>query len=364
MLLLVAGLSLSGCSRVAGSDLTRTFEHTTPVYDVDQIYPSMGGPEYTNKSLELLGEVDPELLWITGYEAVMVAPDGKSQKSQEFMCHNTLTIHRGLDDHRKLFGSVPYGTRRLFTLSQGQYEVELPEGFGIPVVSSERLMLQSQVLNLNESAIGEKVRHKVKTRFVRESERAGQMKPLCMFPSGIGVRVGDPDSARMPDDPVLGCAVPADDGSPGRNLKGEVTTGHWLVRPGRDERYSDLGHHFPFDTTVHYIAVHVHPFAESFEFRDRTTGESLWTARAQQSEGSIGLKSLTHYSSKEGIPVYRDHEYEIISVYNNTTDQDQTAMAFMFFYVLDTGFSPPTSEALARSHERFLDFNKPPAMLR
>ena len=31
----------------------------------------------------------------------------------------------------------------------------------------------------------------------------------------------------------------------------------------------------PYDTTVHYIAVHLHPFAESLELIDLTTGKNV-----------------------------------------------------------------------------------------
>lgn len=363
-LLLAVAISAWTLSLGRPDPSANTVELITPVYDVDQLFLSMRGPEYTNKNLSLLPNEAPELLWVTGYEAIMVAPDGETQKSQQFMCHNTLTIHRGLDEHRKLFGARPYGTRRLFTLSQGQYEVEMPKGFGIPLVSTERLMLQSQVLNLNEDHIGQKVRHKVKAHFLRDTEAKQEMTPLCMFPSGIAVRIGDPDAAEMPNDPELGCAVPADDGSSGKLLSGHDGTGHWILREGRDERLTNLGKHFPFDTKIHYIAVHLHPYAESFEVRDRTTGESLWTAKASQTPGSIGLDSLTHYSSEEGIPVFKDHEYELVSVYNNTSGKEQTAMAFMFFYVEDKGFHRPTEETLARSDESFCNPDRPASMLR
>ncbi|MGE4605458.1 MAG: hypothetical protein AAEJ52_01805 [Myxococcota bacterium] len=45
---------------------------------------------------------------------------------------------------------------------------------------------------------------------------------------------------------------------------------------------------------------------------------------------------MTHVSSADGIPIYRDHEYELISTYNNTSGVDQDAMATMFLYVRAT----------------------------
>ncbi|MFP8878739.1 MAG: hypothetical protein VCE43_04375 [Myxococcota bacterium] len=45
---------------------------------------------------------------------------------------------------------------------------------------------------------------------------------------------------------------------------------------------------------------------------------------------------MTHVSSADGIPIYRDHEYELISIYNNSSGVDQDAMATMFSYVRAT----------------------------
>ena len=51
--------------------------------------------------------------------------------------------------------------------------------------------------------------------------------------------------------------------------------------------------------------------------------------------------------------VYADHQYELISKYNNTTDVDSTAMAFMFCYVEDPYFKKPSSEELAKRTNEF-----------
>src|SRR5690606_35821517 len=56
------------------------------VYEVDAVYKSMQGPHSTEQ-VHLEESDEPELLWIVGFEAVMVEPDGKTQVSQEFMCH-------------------------------------------------------------------------------------------------------------------------------------------------------------------------------------------------------------------------------------------------------------------------------------
>ena len=91
----------------------------------------------------------------------------------------------------------------------------------------------------------------------------------------------------------------------------------------------------PFDTTIHYISVHLHPFAESLELRDLTTGKSVFKSMATNSTGSIGLDHVEFYSGTEGIPLYKDHEYTLISVYDNDSGEQQDAMAVMFLYMRD-----------------------------
>ena len=42
-----------------------------------------------------------------------------------------------------------------------------------------------------------------------------------------------------------------------------------------------------------------------------------------------------------GIPVFRDHEYALISTYNNTSGEDQDAVAIMYFFLHDKSFQMP-----------------------
>ncbi len=97
----------------------------------------------------------------------------------------------------------------------------------------------------------------------------------------------------------------------------------------------------PFDTTLHYVAVHMHPYAESVELRDVTADRSIFKSHARNLSGEIGLANVEYFSSIEGVPVYKDHEYELISVYDNTTDEDQDSMAVMYAYFLDQNYQGP-----------------------
>jgi hypothetical protein len=101
----------------------------------------------------------------------------------------------------------------------------------------------------------------------------------------------------------------------------------------------------PFDTKVHYIAVHLHPFARSLELRDLTDGRVIFKSRVRAARNRIGIESVDYLSSKEGIPVYKNHEYELVSIYDNTTKENVDSMAVMFLYVEDKEFRKPAAGA-------------------
>ena len=121
-------------------------------------------------------------------------------------------------------------------------------------------------------------------------------------------------------------------------------TGHWYVPPGRHVyRYKvkNIANSVLFDTRAHYIGAHLHPFGESLELLDLTTGESVFKSVAENLPDRIALDYITHYSSVEGIPIDPDHEYELVAVYNNTTGGDVDSMAVMYMYLEDTNRPRP-----------------------
>ncbi len=349
---LVAGSALYlATPQLIRADQASRMEYLTPSVLVQGIYPSMLGPENTDTNVRLLEAEQPELLWVTGYRADMVGPASNEPRSPEFMCHNTFSIHDSVDDHAKVMGSGYYLTRRLFTLSQGQSELDFPKGFGIPVSSAERFMLQSQVLNLRQDRIGTEVRHRVRTNFVPDREAAQPMKALTLIDFGIALEVVDEQAREMPNNP-LSCAGDAG-GQPTFHRGDKEMTAHWKVKPGKEKRVTQLQRPFRFNTTIHYIAVHLHSHAESLELWDKTANRSVYKALCKPTDDLQGLAEVGHYSSEQGIPVYADHEYELISHYNNTSNQEQTAMAFMFCYAADPYFQKPDAAGLAQRSDEY-----------
>ncbi len=330
--------------------ITRTVDIYSEVFVVDRKYRSMMGP--LDKVEGSLSDADPpELLWITGYRAVMVEPEGEAVLPQEFMCHANLNLD--MDAHRARFGWKKTASRRLFTLSQGQSEVRFPPGFGIPIASDEKIGVEMQVLNLNVEGEPFSVRHKVTVEYVRDADLTQPMKPLFMKAATGLVSLGDERAHYQVAEPDPtqhgeGCMV-------GERAAGKVWTddngrefsGHWVVEPGREENHTLVTEslRLPFDTTVHYIAAHVHPFAESIALRDLTTGETVFSSKAHNFTDRIGLSRVEYYSSVEGFPVYADHEYELVNIYDNTSGEEQDSMAVLFIYALDQEFERPAELA-------------------
>lgn len=346
VLLVLLGLFGAGC-QLDAADRASSLSFHSPPFQVADLYPSMLGPIYENFELKL-EDGKPELCWVTGFEADMVGEDIQERKSQEFNCHNTLSYqHSGAKQRAFLGAPTAYGSRRLFTISQGQRKVEFPEGFGIPLISTQKLALQSQILNLHEERIGEKVRHSVRVHYKRDRELKRPMTPLMLVEFSIAVPIESTDSPTLQEARALrpGCDVNAG-GNPIMELWGEKVTTHWYVPPGRDVRTTYMGNPFEVDSRIHYFAAHVHPYLKSFELWDVTTKKRVIRVKGEQADDTTELTRLTSVSNAKGIPVYRDHEYMLRSIYDNTSSEPVTAMAFAFCYLEDKQFRKPTPELI------------------
>jgi len=323
----------------------------SPPYRIEKKYRSMLGP-YAQQEVFLVESETPELLWITGYETEVVDAADGSDVSQEFMCHANLDFEprEYMDTFRMRHGV----SGRVFTLSQGQQRIAFPDGFGLPILSTQPFQLTTQVLNLNLEDPDLTVRHRVRIEFVRDREVPPErpMKPLYQaavqgFKSledhGIHYGLGLEHVGSEEHGPGCGVGMAAVTSAEETDPLGQRFTSHWVVEPGREENRSLVTRflNLPWDTTAHYIAVHLHPFAESLELIDRTTGETVFRAEVDPADGKIGIDRVDYLASAEGIRLYQGHEYELVSVYENTSVESQDSMAVMYMYLLDHGFRRP-----------------------
>ncbi len=318
-------------------------------YRVDRIYRSMTGPASVRRfSFDPQGP--PRLVWITGYRAEIVGPDQQTM-SPEFMCHSNLDFTDGKEHADKLRGGSRT-VRRIFTASQGQMAIAFPEGFGLPVLSNERFDLTTQVLNLNAQQQRFDVRHKTTLEFVMDEDAGREMKPLYQFALQSMVLLDGPDGfPGVPEGTGHGtsCAVgvAAMGETPIDDAFGRKFAAHWVVEPGRHVYHTPVTKMVKIpaeSTTVHFIAVHLHPFAESLELRDWTTGETVFKSRARNRDQSIGLRHVDSFASEEGLVLYSNRGYELIATYDNTSGEPQDSMAVMYLYAADPVFRNPLEE--------------------
>lgn len=327
----------------------------SPVYRIEEKYRSMLGP-YAQQDVYLVESAQPELLWVTGYETEVVNAADGSEISQEFMCHANLDFEPR--SYMQTFGMQHGVSGRVFTLSQGQQRIDFPDGYGVPLVSSQPLQLTTQVLNLNLEDPDLQVRHRVTIEFVRDREVPAErpMKPLyqaavqglkSLEDQGIHYAVAADVADPMVHGSSCGVGMAAVPEAEAVDPLGRKFTSHWVVEPGREVNHSLVTEflNLPFDTTAHYIAVHLHPFAESLELIDRTTGETVFRAKVDGADGRIGIDRVDYLESAEGIPFYKDHQYELVSVYDNTSGEAQDSMAVMYLYLLDKNFRRPDLSA-------------------
>jgi len=339
-----------GTDPVAPTPSVHTKTIVSQPYTIDRKYSSMRGP-YGFDDVVLLESETPELLWIVGYRTTVIDADGAAPMSQEFMCHANLDFEP--TEYAARFPTAPPVSGRIFTLSQGQQSIQLPPGFGVPVTSDLPITLVTQVLNLNiEKPEDLQVRHRVEIDFVRDSEVDGEMIPLFQgavegFKAlGEARFYGFDDHEVDPDLMGAGCSpgMAAVGGETDDDVLGQQFTAHWVVPPGREVNVTNVTRFLglPYDTTVHYIAVHLHPFAESLVLRDATANQTVFAAHVTPARGRIGIERIEHFESVEGVKLFVDHQYELVSTYDNTSDADADSMAVMYMYLRDQKFQRPS----------------------
>ncbi len=337
-------------------------EGDSKAHTIDRVIKSMFGPSSTQR-VALGSTTAEELVWLRGAHAEIIDAKNGKVESPEYLCHAHIKYNNRVLSHRernKLFGGTTHQNSKLIHLVQGGTSIDLPEGFGMPVLTYEPLQFHAMVISNNPVAEAKELKVRSRFDFVRDEDLKEPLLPLAR--TGISLKVpvfgenNEPEQAKKALAAHKNAALkPASSGECALPEHDEKTVGvtriegkkgedafsyHWLVPPGKQVyRYQDpKGLNVPFDTTVHYLHVHLHAYAESLEIRDVTANKTLFTSRATNYKDRIGIKSLTHFSSKEGIKVYKDHKYELIATYNNTTDRPVDAMAIAYLFYHDKTF--------------------------
>lgn len=328
----------------------------SPDFYIDTLYRSMEGPYNSTEfylednPLNLFCSVyKPKLAWLTGYR-VELYNDKNELVSADFLCHNNLNI--------SIKNTLPWLSKtlgtdtRIFTLTEGQTELKLPHGFGVPVLSNQRLRVDFQVLNHNMLPISLRLKHRIIIEYVWDDDLTEAMTALyqqsVFITKQISGPIGhyneipqNPDSVlnTLEQDPKTCCSSPSFNGlydfDPFQDRYGRKYTGHWIIDDSLETLTTDVTRMLLLteDARVHFISVHVHPFCESLELLDDSTNQIIYKASTKNFKDKIGLSKISYLSSPEGILLSQNHPYTLRSVYNKTDSARHTAMATMFLYL-------------------------------
>ena len=320
-------------------------------YRLDKIYRSMEGPMSIQSGIHLAAREKSGVQWVTGLEAQVVDATEQKPISQEFFCHSNLTFaeHGGttLNQYNQRFGGQTHLDWRLFTLVPGRLAIEFPQGFGLPIPLDASLDYVTMSLNLNARDHVVNVRMRTKVHTIAADQPGAPTKALfrralyVLRPHGDSADMGPACMANAGMQHVgAGCAefskVNLPEGSTARN-PGAGLMNHWIVPPGHHAYTTEITPqlNLPFDTTIHYATIHVHPFARGMELRDLTTGRTIFRLNSQDWPDRVGVAHVDEFKSIEGVPILRDHRYALTAEYDNTSDSKTDAMAILYLYLLE-----------------------------
>ncbi len=335
---LVAGvlvLSFAACApavpaeEVISGVVIKTMTAETDPLAIDAIYHSMEGP-WQRVRLDPTG-----IGWITRFRTDVIDATTGERLGDEFFCHSQLQLAT---------------TARLAVAATGIEEIRFPAGFGLPIeeiVSDldapwNEISMLGMVLNNHGTPRDRDVKLRFTIDYVEPGNYGGggiQKLHIASIPVVPNLEHDAEDSG----DWERGATIVLS----GENLDPvglpETTTGkpgHWMVPPGKQvirQRYRNL---IGINTRVHYGLVHMHNHGVSMKLTDLTDNVVLWETTLEYEDSErVQIRKITPYSSEEGFLLRPDHEYEIESVYSNTTSEPVDAMAVMYLY-----HHPPNGE--------------------
>ncbi len=321
-------------------------------YRIDRIFESMQGPYSVHSPIDLPelaesggggggGQRAAKVTWVRGITTQVVDDASLSPADQGLFCHSNLELMLNADtaaSREAMLGVSADGMdSRLFTLVPGRLSLRLPDGFALPVFSGEQVMYQSMVLNLNDPDLDESVRIRTEVEILPHDATVRPLYRRALYT----LQTINPDvttALTAEEAEMCGCG-------PGESLTasndsvlpqfGLDKTLHWYVPQGDHTYTQDVTQQLslPFDTTIHYATVHLHPKGKWAELRDITAGQTVLTLHATDFADRRGIETVEEISSEQGIRLYADHKYELVTRYENDTGGYIDAMSILYLYL-------------------------------
>lgn len=310
-----------------------SYQMHSPTFLIDGIYKSMEGPK-ASRYIQL--NQKNETFWITGFEVKAFDSNSNQALSNDFICHMNVDINDqvyfsnfGLED--RIGKQYP----RLTSLSHGLEKFNFPAGYGVPVKGNDFLNITTQTLNHNFKKINQKVYHKIKIDYEAASEK---LKPLCSRTAFIQIPFNEFNINKQPLDPGANECTPVETKNHTyTNTSGQKLSGHWKIPLGTKTYKSEINEHLMLNKPMrlHFAAPHVHPYATSIGIYDKTAKKLLFSCKIINHVKNIGLTKINTFSSKNGIWLYPNHNYEMQIEVNNTSNEEQDMMGSMFLFFYD-----------------------------
>jgi len=327
---------------------------TSASYKLDKLYRSMQGPSSVQHDIPICNQqsaISNSFVWLTGLDTEIVDAARQTPVSQEFFCHSNLTFsEHGTtpEQYNARFAGKTHLDWRIFSLVPGRRSIDLPPDFGIPVPSDASVDYFTMSLNLNPRKDAVDVRMRTHLHTVAANDPAAPSKALFRRAVYVLQHENESDAAAMgpkctmkaTDHVGAGCGewkkITSSDGST-MVMPVEGMTNHWNVTPGHHIYRSDITPqlNLPFNTTIHYATIHVHPFARGMELHDLTTGKTVLSLGSQDWTDRTGVAHVDEFKSAEGVPISRGHRYELTVDYDNTSGANTDAMAILYLYLLE-----------------------------
>jgi len=316
-------------------DNSDRFTFTSSTMLIDGKLKSMEGPivqSYFNLNPNNEKE---ELLWINSFKAE--ALDLQLNKiSDDFICHSNVDFkyldhYARWDLNNDIYRSFP----RLTSISDGKTSFSFPKGFGFPIFNTEKIDLQTQVLNHNIKDTLFAVKHKLELGYLKHNKN---LKPLLPRPIYIQVAFSDDYKKQNPAMLKENKCIPVEEKMHQIDPETkEKVSGFWVVPKGKSKYHYKINHQLDLidSLRLHMVVPHVHPFANKIHFIDKTTDSTIYTSNIVNFKNKIGLSKTPVFKSQEGVMLYADHDYELMIEVNNTSDETQDMMGTLFCFFHD-----------------------------
>ncbi|WP_313804475.1 hypothetical protein [Flavobacterium sp.] len=308
------------------------YRMVSPTFLIDGIYKSMEGPK-ASRYIQL--ENSDKLLWITGFDVEAIDAKTNEALSNDFICHMNVDIndtqyYTQWDLKDRIGKQYP----RMTSLSHGLEHFDFPKGYGVPIVGKDFLFVTTQTLNHNQPKIFKKVKHEIGVKYEAYNKT---QKPLMTRTVYIQLPFDKNDPFKGPLDPASNQCIPVETKNHTYCDKaGNMLSGHWVIPVGKKSYRSSITEQLQIKDSLrlHFSAPHVHPFATSISVFDKSENKMVFTCNVKNYIDRIGLEKIDTFSSKQGIWLYSNHEYELVMTCDNTSkiDQDMMGSMFLFFY--------------------------------